>query len=63
MNWFVNDDFDRFDVAFTLLFGLIAMGVVILGGPLWAFVLIGLICGTLVMYRHLPLPPRRIKHP
>ena len=58
MNWFLNDDFDRYDVALTLLLGLIAMGAVVLGAPLWTFVLTGLICGTIVMYRHLPLPPR-----
>ncbi len=59
MKWFINDDFDRYDVALTLLFGLIAVSILILGAPLWAIVLIYVTCGLIVMYRHLPLPPRR----
>lgn len=59
MNWFINDDFDRHDVALTLLFGLIAAGILTLGAPLWTFPLICVPCGIIVMYRHLPLPPRR----
>jgi hypothetical protein len=62
MNWFMNDDFDRYDLAFTLVLDLIAAGILILGAPLWTFAVICLIGGTIVMYRHLPLPPRRIKH-
>jgi hypothetical protein len=59
MNWFLNDDFDRYDVAFTLLVGLIAVGALIVGAPLWAIVLIYATGCIIVMYRHLPLPPRR----
>jgi hypothetical protein len=59
MNWFMNDDFDRYDVALSLLFGLVAAGILILGAPLWAFVLICATCCTVVLYRHLPLPPRK----
>ena len=59
MNWFINDDFDRLDAALTLLLGLIAMVAVILGAPLWTFAPAGLIAGTIAMYRHFPLPPRR----
>ncbi len=50
------------DLALTLLFEMIAAGILILGGPLWTFPVICLTVGIIVMYRHFPLPPRRIKH-
>jgi hypothetical protein len=59
MNWFINDDFDRYDVAITLLLEFIAAGILILGAPLWTFPLICVTAGIIVMYRHFPLPPRR----
>lgn len=58
MNWFLNEDFDLYDVAITLVLGLIAAGILILGAPLWTFPLICVTAGIIVMYRHLPLPPR-----
>ncbi|HWY89444.1 MAG TPA: hypothetical protein VNY31_02125 [Solirubrobacteraceae bacterium] len=53
------NDFDRYDFAITMLFGSIAVGALILGGPLWAIALIYATCGTIVLYRHFPLPPRK----
>jgi hypothetical protein len=52
-------DFDRYDCAISLLTGVIAMGVLILGAPLWAIALIYATGCTIMLYRHLPLPPRR----
>ncbi len=62
MNWFMNDDFDRYDLALSILCGMIMAGLLLLGAPLWALVLIGMLTCTISLYRHLPLPPRRIKH-
>jgi hypothetical protein len=53
------NDFDRYDFALAMLFGSIAAGILVLGGPLWAIVLVYATCATIVLYRHLPLPPRR----
>ncbi len=55
------NDFDRYDFALTMLFGCIANGCLVLGAPLWAIALICMTLGTIVLYRHLPLPPRRKK--
>ncbi|HEV3323938.1 MAG TPA: hypothetical protein VG147_17310 [Solirubrobacteraceae bacterium] len=59
MNWFMNDDFDRYDLALSIIGGLIMVGVLLLGAPLWVPVLIGIVICTISLYRHLPLPPRR----
>ncbi len=59
MNWFMNDDFDRYDCLISAIGGLIFVGILLLGGPLWALVPIGMVCSTISLYRHLPLPPRR----
>jgi hypothetical protein len=53
------NDVDRYDFALTMLFGGIADGCLVLGAPLWAITLIYMTLGTIVLYRHLPLPPRR----
>jgi hypothetical protein len=62
MNWFMNDDFDRYDLTLSVLCGLIMVGVLLLGAPLWTLVLISMATCTISLYRHLPLPPRKIKH-
>jgi hypothetical protein len=55
------NEFDRYDYAIILLFGGIANGCLVLGAPLWAIALICMTLCTIVLYRHLPLPPRRKK--
>jgi hypothetical protein len=52
-------DFDRYDCAISLLIGAIAAGALVLGAPLWAIALIYATGCTIMLYRHLPLPPRR----
>jgi hypothetical protein len=53
------NDFDRYDFALAMLFGSVAAGILVLGAPLWAVALIYMTCCTIMLYRHLPLPPRR----
>jgi hypothetical protein len=53
------NDYDRYDFALSMLFGAIMVGVLLLGGPLWTVVPICMVCCTISLYRHLPLPPRR----
>ncbi len=53
------NDFDRYDVAMSLFFGLLMAGVLVLGAPLWTMALIMLVGSPIILYRHLPLPPRR----
>jgi hypothetical protein len=55
----MNDDYDRYDFILSIVMGLLMAGIVASGGPLWAVVLVGMVCCTIVLYRHLPLPPRR----
>jgi hypothetical protein len=55
----VNDDYDRYDFVLSLVMGSIMAGILLLGGPLWAMVLVGMAGCTISLYRHLPLPPRR----
>lgn len=50
------NDFDRYDLAFAILVGGIAAGILVLGGPLWAIALVYATGATIVLYRHLPLP-------
>ncbi|HWY19098.1 MAG TPA: hypothetical protein VNY27_10375 [Solirubrobacteraceae bacterium] len=52
-------ELDRYDHAISWLMAIVAVGALILGAPLWAIVLICATCCTVVLYRHLPLPPRR----
>jgi hypothetical protein len=52
-------DFGPYDYAISLFFGVIAVVVLILGGPLWAIALVYATGCTVMLYRHLPLPPRR----
>jgi len=53
------NDYDRYDFALSMLAGTIMVGVLLLGGPLWTVVPIGMVTCTISLYRHLPLPPRR----
>jgi hypothetical protein len=53
------NDFDRYDFILSMAMGLLMVGVLLLGGPLWTVVPIGMVCATISLYRHLPLPPRR----
>ena len=53
------NDFDRYDFVLAMLFGGIADGCLVLGGPLWTIAPIYMTLCTIVLYRHLPLPPRR----
>jgi hypothetical protein len=53
------NELDRYDYALTMLFGGIATGALALGAPLWAIAPIYMTLCTIVLYRHLPLPPRR----
>jgi hypothetical protein len=52
-------DYDRYDFALSMLTGAIMVGILILGGPLWTVVPVGMICCIISLYRHLDLPPRR----
>jgi hypothetical protein len=48
-------DYDRYDFALSMLFGLIMVGALLLGAPFWtAFPLLA-IGVTISLYRHLPL--------
>jgi hypothetical protein len=53
------NDFDRYDYIVSAIGGVIFMGILLLRGPLWAIVPIGMVCSTITLYRHLPLPPRK----
>ncbi len=44
---------DRYDYAITLLIGVIAVGALILGAPLWAIVLIYATGCSIVFIRHI----------
>jgi Flp pilus assembly protein TadB len=52
-------DYDRYDFAISMLVGLIMVGALLLGAPLWTLPLFLAIAVTISLYRHLPLPPRR----
>lgn len=52
-------DYDRYDFVLSMLTGAIMVGVLLVGGPLWALLPIGMVCSTISLYRHLDLPPRR----
>ena len=56
------NDYDRYDFALSMLFGLIMVAALLLGAPFWTAFLLLAIGVTITLYRHLPLPPRRIKH-
>jgi hypothetical protein len=53
------NDLDLYDYALTATGWVVFMGILLLGGPLWALVPIFTVCVTISLYRHLPLPPRR----
>ncbi len=53
------NDYDRYDFALSVACGAIMAAILIVGGPLWTLVIVGAICCTISLYRHLPLPPRR----
>jgi hypothetical protein len=52
-------DYDRYDFAISMLFGLLMVGSLLLGAPLWTLPLLLAISVTTTLYRHLDLPPRR----
>ena len=53
-------DFDRYDFALAMLFGLIAVGALLLGAPFWTAYLFLAVGVTISLYRHFgELPPRR----
>ena len=58
-------EFDRYDFALTLVAGVILVGILMLGGPIWALVPIMMITVFISVYRHTPeirpikLRPRR----
>jgi hypothetical protein len=53
------NDVDRYDFVISITGGLIMAAIILVGGPLWVVVPIGMITVTISLYRHLPLPPRR----
>jgi hypothetical protein len=53
------NDYDRYDFVLSWVMGFTMVGIFVLGGPLWAMVLVGMVGCTISLYRHLPLPPRR----
>lgn len=46
------DIVDRYDIAISLLMGVIADAALILGAPLWAIVLILFACCVIIFIRH-----------
>ncbi len=52
-------DYDRYDFAISMLVGLIMVGALLLGAPIWTVFLFLAVAVTISLYRHLPLPPRR----
>jgi hypothetical protein len=52
-------DYDRYDFAISMLFGLIMVAALLMGAPLWIVPVLLAIAVTISLYRHLPLPPRR----
>lgn len=46
-------DLDRYDYAISVLMGVIAVGALILGAPLWAIVLIYATGCSVVLLRHI----------
>ncbi len=51
-------EYDRYDFAITLLDGVILVGALLLGAPLWALVLILFAAVTISVLRHAELRPR-----
>jgi hypothetical protein len=51
-------DYDRYDFAISMLIGLVMVGALLLGAPLWILPLLLAIAVTISLYRHLDLPPR-----
>lgn len=46
------DIFDRYDFAMSLTMGALMAGVLVLGAPLWALVLIMFVCCVIGFIRH-----------
>jgi hypothetical protein len=51
-------DYDRYDFAISMVVGLIMVGALLLGAPLWTLPLLLAIGVTITLYRHFDLPPR-----
>jgi hypothetical protein len=51
-------DYDRYDFAISMLVGLIMVGALLLGAPIWTAFLFLAVSVTITLYRHLDLPPR-----
>jgi len=52
-------DYDRYDFAISMVVGLVMVGVLLLGGPVWTMPLFLAIAVTISLYRHFDLPPHR----
>jgi hypothetical protein len=46
-------EFDRYDWIVSWLMAIVAVGTLLLGAPLWAVVLIGMIGCSVLLYRHI----------
>jgi hypothetical protein len=46
-------ELDRYDYAISWLMAIVGVGVLILGAPLWTFVLICVVCCSVVFIRHI----------
>jgi hypothetical protein len=53
------NDFDRYDLALSLLSGLAAVGALLLYAPLWTAVIIMPMGVTISLFRHLDLTPAK----
>jgi hypothetical protein len=52
-------DYDRYDFVISMLTGLVMVGTLLLGGPLWTLALTLMIGVNISVFRHVDLPPRR----
>jgi len=52
-------DYDRYDFAISMVLGLMMVGALLLGAPVWTMPLFLAASVTISLYRHLDLPPRR----
>jgi sterol desaturase/sphingolipid hydroxylase (fatty acid hydroxylase superfamily) len=55
-------ELDRYDFALTLVAGLIMIGVLLLGAPFWALLLIAMVTVGISVLRHAELRPRGSPH-
>jgi hypothetical protein len=52
-------DFDRYDLAISMVVGLIMVGALLIGAPFWTAYLFLAVAVTIGLYRHFDLPPHR----